>query len=53
MKSAAFEYARATSVDEVCDWLRTDGDDTKVIAGGQSLVPKPPANIKAYRMLPP
>ena len=39
MKSAAFEYARATSVDEVCDWLRTDGDDTKVIAGGQSLVP--------------
>jgi CO/xanthine dehydrogenase FAD-binding subunit len=39
MKSAAFEYVRATSIDEVCDWLRTDGDDTKLIAGGQSLVP--------------
>jgi CO/xanthine dehydrogenase FAD-binding subunit len=39
MKSAAFEYARATSLAEVCDWLRKDGDDSKLIAGGQSLVP--------------
>ena len=39
MKSAAFEYARASSLDEVCDWLRKDGDDAKLIAGGQSLVP--------------
>ena len=39
MKSAAFEYVRATSIDEVCDWLRTDGDDSKLIAGGQCLVP--------------
>lgn len=39
MKSAAFEYARASSIAEVCDWLRKGGDDTKLIAGGQSLVP--------------
>ena len=39
MKSAAFEYARAASVSEVCEWLREDGENTKLIAGGQSLVP--------------
>jgi len=39
MKSAAFEYARATSLAEICERLREDGDDTKLIAGGQSLVP--------------
>ena len=39
MKSAAFEYARAASLAEACDWLREDGDDAKLIAGGQSLVP--------------
>lgn len=39
MKSAAFEYARAASLAEACDWLRRDGDDSKLIAGGQSLVP--------------
>lgn len=39
MKSAAFEYSRATSLAEACDWLRHDGDDSKLIAGGQSLVP--------------
>jgi CO/xanthine dehydrogenase FAD-binding subunit len=39
MKSAVFEYARAASLAEACDWLRKDGDDAKLIAGGQSLVP--------------
>ncbi|HZM44915.1 MAG TPA: FAD binding domain-containing protein [Burkholderiales bacterium] len=39
MKAAPFSYARATSVAEACDWLRRDGDDVKLIAGGQSLVP--------------
>jgi CO/xanthine dehydrogenase FAD-binding subunit len=48
MKSAAFEYARATSVAEVCDWLRNDGDEAKLIAGGQSLVP-----MMAMRLLRP
>lgn len=39
MKAAPFSYSRATSVAEACDWLRRDGDDVKLIAGGQSLVP--------------
>ena len=39
MKSAAFEYQRATSVAEACALLRAHGDDAKLIAGGQSLVP--------------
>jgi CO/xanthine dehydrogenase FAD-binding subunit len=39
VKAAQFSYARATSVAEACDWLRRDGDDVKLIAGGQSLVP--------------
>ena len=39
MKSAAFEYKRATSVADACALLRTHGDDAKLIAGGQSLVP--------------
>jgi CO/xanthine dehydrogenase FAD-binding subunit len=39
MKSAAFEYARAASLAEACEWLRRDGENSKLIAGGQSLVP--------------
>ena len=32
-------YVRAASVAEACELLRRDGDDVKLIAGGQSLVP--------------
>jgi CO/xanthine dehydrogenase FAD-binding subunit len=39
LKSAAFEYVRSASVAEACEMLRQDGDDVKLIAGGQSLVP--------------
>jgi len=39
VKAAPFSYARAGSVAEACEWLRRDGDDCKLIAGGQSLVP--------------
>ena len=39
MKSAAFEYVRASSLAEVCAALHDSGDETKLIAGGQSLVP--------------
>jgi CO/xanthine dehydrogenase FAD-binding subunit len=39
MKSSAFEYSRATSLAETCELLREYGDDAKLIAGGQSLVP--------------
>jgi CO/xanthine dehydrogenase FAD-binding subunit len=38
MKAAAFEYSRATDIDEACAWLAAD-DGARVIAGGQTLVP--------------
>lgn len=39
MKAAAFDYVRATSLNEVCGYLADDSIDTRIIAGGQSLVP--------------
>jgi carbon-monoxide dehydrogenase medium subunit len=36
---AAFEYAVAASVDEAAEHLRRYGEDAKVLAGGQSLIP--------------
>ncbi|MCC7487708.1 MAG: FAD binding domain-containing protein [Burkholderiales bacterium] len=39
MKAAPFSYVRAASVAEACDWLRREGEDARLIAGGQSLVP--------------
>ena len=39
MKSAPFEYHAPTSVDETIGLLARHGDDAKLIAGGQSLVP--------------
>jgi aerobic carbon-monoxide dehydrogenase medium subunit len=39
MITAAFEYARPGSVDEAQALLSKFGDDAKVIAGGQSLIP--------------
>jgi len=38
MKAAAFDYTRAESLDDVLDLLRREGDEARVIAGGQSLV---------------
>jgi CO/xanthine dehydrogenase FAD-binding subunit len=46
LKSPPFEYARAASVEEACALLSQHGDDAKVIAGGQSLVP-----MMAFRLL--
>jgi CO/xanthine dehydrogenase FAD-binding subunit len=48
LKSAPFEYARAASLDEACSLLARHGDDAKLIAGGQSLVP-----MMAMRLLRP
>jgi len=48
LKSPAFEYARAASIEEVCALLSQHGDAAKVIAGGQSLVP-----MMAFRLLRP
>ena len=39
MKAASFDYVRAASIDEACEWLHRDGEEAKLIAGGQSLVP--------------
>ena len=39
MKPAPFEYHAPETVDEVCALLAEYGDDAKVLAGGQSLVP--------------
>jgi carbon-monoxide dehydrogenase medium subunit len=39
MKPAPFEYAAPTTEDEVLDLLAEHGDEAKVIAGGQSLLP--------------
>jgi carbon-monoxide dehydrogenase medium subunit len=36
---AAFEYARASSVEEASKLLKKYGDDAKVLAGGHSLIP--------------
>ena len=39
MKPAPFEYHRATSADEAVALLGQLGDDAKLLAGGQSLIP--------------
>jgi aerobic carbon-monoxide dehydrogenase medium subunit len=39
MKSAPFDYAAPTTVDEAVGLLAEHGDEAKVLAGGQSLVP--------------
>ena len=39
MIPAAFEYARASSVDEASKFLKQYGEDAKVLAGGHSLIP--------------
>jgi carbon-monoxide dehydrogenase medium subunit len=39
MKPASFEYFRPTTIEEALQLLDTHGDEAKVLAGGQSLVP--------------
>src|SRR3981081_281434 len=39
MKPARFAYRRAGSVGEALTWLADDASETKILAGGQSLVP--------------
>jgi len=39
MIPAAFEYAKATSVEEASKLLNKFGEDAKVLAGGHSLIP--------------
>ena len=39
MKPAPFAYVRAASLDQVFDLLARHGDEARVLAGGQSLIP--------------
>jgi carbon-monoxide dehydrogenase medium subunit len=39
MKPARFAYRRAGSVGEALTWLADEANETKILAGGQSLVP--------------
>jgi 2-furoyl-CoA dehydrogenase FAD binding subunit len=39
MKPAAFDYVRVDSVEEACELLAEHGDEARVLAGGQSLIP--------------
>lgn len=39
MKAASFDYVRAGSLGEICELLAKHGPKSKLIAGGQSLVP--------------
>jgi len=39
MRPCPFEYHRAESVDHALDLLAQHGDDARLLAGGQSLVP--------------
>ncbi len=39
MKPAPFDYVRAESIEHALDTLREHGDEAKLLAGGQSLVP--------------
>lgn len=39
MKPSAFDYARAESADHACALLAEHGDEVRLLAGGQSLVP--------------
>ncbi|MGE3840878.1 MAG: xanthine dehydrogenase family protein subunit M [Vicinamibacterales bacterium] len=49
MFPAAFEYFAPTTVEEVLDLLARHGDDAKILAGGQSLVPMMKLRIASPR----
>lgn len=51
MKPAPFAYARARSLDEVFDTLDRHGDDARLLAGGQSLLPTLNLRLSAPSLL--
>lgn len=51
MKAAAFDYVRASSLAESIALLAQHGDDAKLIAGGQSLIPSLNLRLMAPRLL--
>jgi carbon-monoxide dehydrogenase medium subunit len=51
VKPAPFAYARAASLDEVFDLLARHGDEARLLAGGQSLVPTLNLRLSAPALL--
>jgi carbon-monoxide dehydrogenase medium subunit len=51
VKAPAFSYAKPRSLDEAFDLLEAHGDEARVLAGGQSLVPMLNLRLAAPRML--
>lgn len=39
MKAASFDYVRVASIDEACQALADGGEDARIIAGGQTMIP--------------
>ena len=39
MKAANFDYVRVSTIEEACQALKDGGEDARIIAGGQTLVP--------------
>ena len=40
MKAANFDYVRVSTIKEACQALKDGGEDARIIAGGQTLVPR-------------
>jgi carbon-monoxide dehydrogenase medium subunit len=51
LKPAPFAYARPSSLDEVFDLLARSGEDARLLAGGQSLVPTLAFRLSAPSLL--
>ncbi|WP_282611347.1 xanthine dehydrogenase family protein subunit M [Pelagibius sp. Alg239-R121] len=51
MKPHAFDYVRATSLQDIFGVLDKHGDDAKILAGGQSLVPAMNMRLAAPRVI--
>jgi aerobic carbon-monoxide dehydrogenase medium subunit len=51
VKPASFAYARAASLDQVFDLLARHGDEARLLAGGQSLIPTLNLRLSAPALL--
>jgi aerobic carbon-monoxide dehydrogenase medium subunit len=51
LKPAPFDYAKPNSVEEVFDLLDRYGDDARLLAGGQSLLPSLNMRLSAPTIL--
>ncbi len=51
MKAAAFDYSRASTIDEALALLATHGDQARILSGGQSLLPAMNLRMAAPELL--